>query len=153
MTVRLGHVRDRLPPHLELVIHQVDDPVIRNAARGIQASLSAPVVPERPEALGAAELQELRTKLLLKACILSHTLSARTSALKKMAVLCGAVQVIRSVLRSDGKVGSPLLASIQTGAGGVPRVTPASGTPVGTAAAGGLASSPLAAVLDPLVAT
>jgi hypothetical protein len=99
-----------------------------------------PTVPERPELLPSAELQELRTKLLLKASILSHTLPANASGLKKMAVLAEAVKVIRSALRTDtaGPVPTPLEISL----GKVHRFT----------SQGGLTNPPLAALLEPLVA-
>jgi hypothetical protein len=111
-----------------------------------------PVAPERPEELGCAELQELRTKLLLKALILSHTLPATVSGMRKMAVLSEAVQGIQSALRTGGEASSPLLASTQTGSGAVPNVTPPSRSPLGTAASSVLVSPPLAAAFDPLVA-
>jgi hypothetical protein len=73
-----------------------------------------PTLPDRPELLGAAELQELRTKLLLKASILAHTLPANASGLKNMAVLSEAVRVIRSALRTDtaGPVPTPVEISL-----------------------------------------
>jgi hypothetical protein len=99
-----------------------------------------PIVPERPELLPSAELQELRTKLLLKASILAHTLPANASGLKKMAVLSEAVKVIRSALRTD--TAGPVPTPIEVSLGKVLRFT----------SQGGLTNQPLAALLEPLAA-
>ena len=99
-----------------------------------------PILPDRPELLSAAELQELRTKLLLKASILAHTLPANASGLKKMAVLDEAVKVIRSASRTGG-VGS-MPTPIEISLGKVHRFT----------SQGGLTNPPLAALLEPLSA-
>jgi hypothetical protein len=97
-----------------------------------------PIVPERPELLPSAELQELRTKLLLKASILAHTLPANASGLKKMAVLAEAVKVIRSALRTDAA--GPVPTPVEISLGKVHRFT----------SQGGLTNPPLAALLEPL---
>jgi hypothetical protein len=99
-----------------------------------------PTVPERPELLPSAELQELRTKLLLKASILAHTLPANAPGLKKMAVLAEAVKVIRSALRTDAA--GPVPTPIEISLGEVHRFT----------SQGGLTNPPLAALLEPLSA-
>jgi hypothetical protein len=99
-----------------------------------------PIVPERPELLPSAELQELRTKLLLKASILAHTLPANASGLKKMAVLAEAVKVIRSALRAD--TAGPVPTPIEISLGKVHRFT----------SQGGLTNPPLAALLERLSA-
>jgi hypothetical protein len=99
-----------------------------------------PIVPDRPELLPNAELQELRTKLLLKASILAHTLPANASGLKKMAVLAEAVKVIRSALRTDAA--GPVPTPIEISLGKVHQFT----------SEGGLTNLPLAALLEPLAA-
>jgi hypothetical protein len=99
-----------------------------------------PTLPDHPELLGAAELQELRTKLLLKASILAHTLPANASGLKKMAVLADAVKVIRSALRTDAA--GPVPTPIEISLGKVHRF----------AFQDGLTNPPLAALLEPLSA-
>jgi hypothetical protein len=96
-----------------------------------------PTVPEHPELLGAAELQELRTKLLLKASILAHTLPANASGLKKIAVVSEAVRVIRSALRPDAA--GPVPTPVEISLGKVHRFT----------SQGGLTNPPLAALLEP----
>jgi hypothetical protein len=65
-----------------------------------------PTLPERPETLEPGELQELRTKLLIKAAILAHTLPAKASALKQMVIVAGAVRVIQTALRQGNGPGS-----------------------------------------------
>jgi hypothetical protein len=97
-------------------------------------------VPERPELLPSAELQELRTKLLLKASIFAHTLPANASGLKKMAVLAEAVKVIRSALRAD--TAGPVPTPIEINLGKVHRFT----------SQDDLTNQPLAAVFGPLPA-
>jgi hypothetical protein len=105
----------------------------------------SPTLPDRPELLGAAELQELRTKLLLKASILAHTLPANASGLKKMAVLSEAVQVLRTTLRKDCGPDNPLLGPLQVKLDG-PHCFAAQTSQVV------LANPPLAARLEPLSA-
>jgi hypothetical protein len=96
------------------------------------------VVPEHPEALTSAELEALRTKLLLKASIRAHTLPANASGLKKMAVLDEAVKVIRSASRTGG-VGS-MPTPIEISLGKVHRF----------ASQGERTNPPLVALLEPL---
>jgi hypothetical protein len=99
-----------------------------------------PAVPERPELLPSAELQELRTKLLLKASILAHTLPADGPGLKKLAVLSEAMRVIRNALRTGGV--SPMPTPLEVSLGGLHRFT----------SQGALTNPPLAALLEPLSA-
>jgi hypothetical protein len=99
-----------------------------------------PTVPDRPELLPSDELQELRTKLLLKASILAHTLPANASGLKKMAVLAEAVKVIRRALRTD--TAGPVPTPVEVSLGKVHQFT----------SQGGLTNPPLAALLEPLSA-
>jgi hypothetical protein len=107
--------------------------------------LDPPTLPDRPELLGAAELQELRSKLLLKASILAHTLPANASGLKKMAVLSEAVQVLRTTLRKDCGPDNPLLGPLQVKLDGPHCFAVQTSQVV-------LANPPLAARLDPLAA-
>jgi hypothetical protein len=71
-----------------------------------------PVVPERPELLGADARKELRTKLLIKASVVARTLPVGDATLRKAALIREAVDVIRggqvSTGGGRGALGQPL---------------------------------------------
>jgi hypothetical protein len=111
-----------------------------------------PVLPERPEVLSGAELEELRGKLLLKADILADTLPATAAGLKKLAVVAEAVRVIRRALPQGVGSSKAPQAGVPVSLDGLSQLAPWPAQPAAQAPSEALSRPPLAALLAPVPA-